>query len=467
MALTLKINTTDRSSSIEWQSLTYTEVLTKEVDTLGFSVKAGSGKYIPVLGDMVEIYQDATKLFGGVVIERKDSILGGILIGYEVSCKDWSYYLDGKLVVKSYQNQTAHAILLDILSTYTTGFTTVNVKTTSPVVASIRFNYEQVTSAITKIAQLIGWDWYIAPDKDIHFFDRETNAAPFQLDDTGGNLEWSSLEINQSVVDLRNSIYVRGGSYKSAISSGAARDVYKAEGTQTVFSLGYQYDNVVVEKNAVVQTVGIDNITDPGTVQALYNFTEKFVRFTSTPANGDTIKVYGDAYLPVIAQARDQISISTYGEFQEVIIDKSITSTSEAQRRAAAELTLYAQNTYEASFKTIQTGLKTGQLITLNSVIRGINRQFKINRITGRARASGQMEFSVQMISSGEITFVDIMLALLGKDKDNIEIANNEVLQRLEIFPESVAVTDTVGTPSKSTGPYLWGSFNWGFGTYS
>lgn len=472
MALLLEIDGVDKSSSIEWNSLTYTEVLTKEVDMLTFTVKDSPSKYIPSLGDEVVLSQDGTKLFGGVVIEKRESVLGGILVGYDISCKDWSYYLDGKLVVKSYENMTVEAIVLDIMSTYTTGFTVVNVKPGGVTIESMRFNYEQVTSALTKLAQSVGYDWYVDPDRDLHFFDRETNVAPFELNDTGGNFEWKTLEINQSVVDIRNSIYVRGGNYKRAIAEGAAVDVYEGDGTRQVFQLAYQYDNLVVKKNGVAQTVGVDNITDPGTVDVLYNFAEKIIRFPVAPTAGYDVVAYGDAYTPIIAQARDQTSVEAYGEFQEVIIDKSITSLSEAQRRAISELTLYAQNTYEAGFKTTETGLKSGQLITLTSVIRAIDKQFKINRITGRARGSDHMEFSVKMISSGEITFIDIMLALLGKDKDNIEIADNEILQRLEIFNEALVVADSVPVASSSTGPYEWGpsgtpQLYWGLGTWS
>ncbi len=465
--LTLKINGTDRGTSIDWTTLTYTEVLTKEVDTLSFSVKKSGSKYVPTLGEQVELWQDSIKLFGGVVVEKDEKMLGGILIGYNITCKDWSYYLDGKLVAKNYANQTADEIFLDIISTYTSGFTVVNVKANAPLVTSIQFNYEQVTQSLIKLAQLVGWDWYVDPSMDLHFFDQETYTAPFQLDDTSGAFEWGSLEINQSVVDLRNSIFVRGGNYKKTIAEGSALDVYKANGTDGVFPLAYQYDNVQVKLDGVAQTVGIDNIDSPGSVQVLYNFNQKFVRFTTTPTSGQIVKVYGDAYIPIIAQVRDQTSIATYGEFQEVIIDKSISSVAEAQSRAASELSLYSQNTYEANFKTTQTGLKSGQMITLNSTIRDMHRQFKINRITGKARGSDHMEYSAQMISSGEITFVDIMLALIGKTGGDPVIASGEVLERLEVFPEAVGVADAVGTPTATTGPYLWGSFNWGFATWS
>ncbi len=53
---------------------------------------------------------------------------------------------------------------------FTSGFTHANVPASSPTLTSMKFNYEQVSRAFTQICDQIGWDWYVDPDKDIHFF---------------------------------------------------------------------------------------------------------------------------------------------------------------------------------------------------------------------------------------------------------------------------------------------------------
>ena len=471
MSLVLKINGVDRSDIVDWKTLTKTEVLTKEVDRLEFEIKKTPSKTIPQLNDEVALLEDGKKIFGGVVVEKKEKVLGGRLLGYEIRCKDWSHLLDGKLVTKSYENKTAREIVLDIINTYTTGFTTNNVKINTPTIGSIKFNYEQVSRCLTELADQIGWDWYVDADKDIHFFDEETATAPFVLDDDSGNFEWGSLEINQSVLNLKNCVFVRGGEYKKTISEENSVDVYRGDGSRKVFHLAYRYDNITVKKNGVVQTIGTDGQTDPNTVDCLYNFNEKFIKFGTAPANGDSIVIYGDAYIPIIAQVRDQVSVAEYGEFQHAIVDKSITSIKEAETRAIAELKKYSQSVYEASFKTKKTGLKTGQKIILNSAIRGINKSFKINRIIGKARGSDHMEYEVFMIASGNITFTDIMVDLLSKDKKNITIAKNEILQRLEKFTEELSLSDTLEALAKTSPPYKWGpdtnAGKWSFSTWS
>lgn len=454
--LQLKINNIDRSNSIDWQSLTWDSVLTKEVDRLEFLIKKTASKTIPALNDTIELLEDGVKIFGGSLVERNEVILGGRLIGYECRAKDWSHKLDGKLVTKNYSGQNAKAIVLDIISSFTSGFTTENVKGDTITVGSIKFNYEQVSRALTQLADQIGWDWYVGANKDIHFFDEETNTTPFNLDDNSGNFEWNSLEINQTVLNLKNHVFVRGGEYKKAISEADSVDSYLGDGTKKTFHLAYRYDNITVKKNGAVQTIGTDQQTDPATVDLLYNFNEKFIKFNTAPASGGTIVIFGDAFIPIIASVRDQLSIGTYGEFQHAIVDKSITSVNEAQSRAKAELKKFAESVFEAQFKTTKAGLRTGQKITLNSAIRSINKTFKINRIKAKARGNDHLEYEVRMIASGEITFTDMIVGLLGQDKKNIVIATNEVLQRLEFFAESMTISDVLNTFKKSP-PYTWG----------
>jgi len=470
--LTLKINNVDRSSSIDWSSLSWTSVLTKEVDRLEFLIKKTDAKTIPDLGDTIELLENGEKIFGGILVERNEKIIGGRLIGYECRCKDWSAKLDGKLVTKSYANQSAKSIVLDIINTFTSGFTTNNVKGDNLTVESIKFNYEQVSRALTQLADQIGWDWYVDANKDIHFFDEETNVAPFNLDDASGNFEWQTLEINKTILNLKNHVFVRGGEYKKTISEADSVDKYIGDGTRKTFQLAYRYDNITVKKNGVVQTIGTDQQTNPDTVDCLYNFNEKFIKFRAAPASGDTIVIYGDAFIPIIASVRDQISISTYGEFQHAIVDKSITSIAEAQTRAKAELKKFAESVFEARFKTTKAGLRTGQKILVSSDIRGLNKFFKINRINAKARGSDHLEYGVSMIASGDITLTDMMVDLLSKDKKNITIATNEVLQRLDTFHEEMSIFDTLKTPIKKSPPYKWGvsgsnDLLWNLGTWS
>lgn len=464
MALVLKIAGTDRSSSVNWPSLTKTEVLSKEVDRMEFKIRKTSGsKYIPTVGQEIVLEEDTIRIFGGIITEIREEVEAGILLAYLVRCKDYSHFLDRKLATKTYSNAEAGDIIADLVSTYTSGFTTTNVPATSPTIASMKFNYEQITRCFTKVADTIGWDWYVDYNKDIHFFNSELVNAPFNITDSNDKLFWDSLEINQTILQVRNVVFVRGGDYKKTILEADAIDDYRAASGQKTFPLAYKYDDITVKLNNVVQTIGTDQKDDPGSVDVLYNFSEKFITFSAALTAGDQVEVFGDAYIPIIAQARDQESVVAYGEYQTVVVDKNITSITEAQLRAKTELAKYAATVHEGSFKTTQTGLKVGQRISVTlSTNRTVNKTFKINRIVGKARSSGTMEYTVYLIASGQITLNDVLIELLERDKQNIVIAPYEVIQYLDIMFEEMAITDATPSVTTDSPPYTYDTGNTG-----
>lgn len=470
--LQLEIAGTDRSSWVDWTSLTKDEGLTREPDTLAFEIKLTADKSTFSLGSVVELYEDSTLIFAGILVERRESIHGGLVTGWEYKAKDYTHTLDKTLVAKSYEDKTAGEIVADLITNYTDGtFTATGIAPSSPSIETVRFNYEPVSRCLAILADQIGWDWYVDYAKDIHFFDAQVSTPTLTLTDTSGGFEWSSLVVDRNILELTNSVIVRGGEYKSDIAESDARDVFKGDGTQTMFPLGYKYADIVVEVNDVAQDVGADNLTDPLTVDVLYNFMEKFIRFNTAPTSGYVIKVYGKAYIPVIAKVRDGDSIATYGEYQNIVIDRQITSVEEAQRVGRAKLLEWSEGKYEGTFRTRTTGLKTGDMVTINSTLRGISGTFKINHIIGRAISSETMEYTVQFLASGSITFADMIVGLLGEKKKNIVISDEEVVQRLETLSDALAISDSIGVPVKTSPPYTWSGgtndFDWGFGTWS
>ncbi len=474
--LDLKVNGVSKASIVDWKTLIKTEVLTKEVDTLDFEIKGS--KFVPKLGDDITLFDGALKIFGGVVIEREEKVLGGILLGYAIRCKDYTHLLDKKLVIASYVNKTANYIIKDptygIIPQYAPGFTTVNVDAPK-IVPSISFNYEQISRALTLLADQIYYDWYVDYNKDIHFFDEEKYTAPFNIDDTSGNHIWGSLEVNSNLLEVKNSIFVRGGEYKGAT------DVWKytADGQQRIFYVPYKLTEIEVRRAGVVQTIGTDNITNPLLVDILYNFDEKLIKFRedNKPSAGTLIEIQGRPFIPVIISLSDDASISTYGEYQHIIIDKSIISREEAREVARGELKKFASSVYEASFRTLNPGLKAGQKIHIKSNLRGIDRWFKINKIITQIRTPNELEYEVFLIASGTTTFTDIMIDLLEQNKKTIKVAKDEVLDKIKTayettriieelqtataknIPESISISESYDN-YKHTPPFKWAPYD-------
>lgn len=470
--VTIFINSVERTSWIDWRSVTWDIGMTKEPDILQFAMKENSTRTIPNLGDEVVFKIDGVTQFSGLIVERKQKT-GGMVKTYTFKCKDGQFDLDKLLVAKHYENMTVTDIVLDIVATFTDGtFTTTNVAADTPELTSIKFNYETVSKTFQRLADLIGYDWYVDADKDIHFFLAEDVAAPFNIDDTSGNLNFRTLNFNRNILELKNSIIVVGGDFKTTYTDDETPDVYKANGTDRTYKLIYQYDNIQVTVDDVAQDVGIDNITNEDDVDVLYNFQEKAVKFreNNKPTDGQVIKIFGDAFVPLIAQVTDSISVDTYGERQTLVKDNRITSIPEARSVAKAAIAQWATGSYEGSFTTQEGGLRAGQMITINSTHFGVNKQFKINKVSAKMIDPQLLEYSVTFIASGKVTFTDLMVGLLGRS-NAFDLTDSDVLRRLALMRETLGLADSLSVSSTSA-PYYWGTgsandLRWGMGTWS
>lgn len=477
MAVTIKRYGVDISSSIDVKSVNLKTVLTDEVSQLKFRIKntsSTSSRASATLGAVIDLYEDATHSFGGTVTEINNVVEGGILLASDFIVNDWSFRLNSKLVIQTYENMDPRDIVLDIISNFTDGsFTTTNVQTGGFNVSSIKFNYEQVTISIQKLAKQIGWEWYVDSNKDVHFFPPSAvTTAPYTINDTGGNLEWPTLNIDVSIINMKNSIYVIGGTYQKTLDASTTPDVYLTDGTKSVFTIAYPYTpaTIVVTLAGVSQTIGTDQITDPGSVQVLYNEGERFVKFTSTPAAAQTVKVYGEAQIPILAHVQDDAAIATYGEIQDSIIDAQIKSIEEAQARGSAQLSLYGNPVYNIKFSTLKTGFLVGQTVNISSTLFGVNVLVIIKRITSKMYSPSQFRHEIECVGTDNVSFVDIMKLLLLQNNSNTIVDDSTILQVLLLISESIALSDTLLAPTTDSGPYLWSPSGndllWNLGTW-
>lgn len=490
----LKLNGTDISSTVEWRDLRYTSVLTKEVSTLTFSVLKGVGQTypavtVPVIGDAVELHDSSGIVFGGTVTDVTTTI-SGLLLSHKVTCTDYSYLFDGTLVKKNYTAQDPADIVADIVATFCAGkgFTTNHVQRGNFTIPSIKFNYQPPTKCLESLAKLIGWDWYIDPSKDVHFFlgdvesgIGENGAAPIIVDQAGGNsgadILWNSLQVDYNLQNMQNSCYVIGGNYKKTFTAANTPDTYKTDGTAQVFSVAYPYEaaNVQVTLAGAAQTVGVDGKDDPSTVQVLYNDKNRNVKFTAgAPTTGQTVKVYGPAMVPIVAHASDAASIASYGEYQSVIKDSKITTVPEAQARATASILQFGHPVYDVKVDTLVPGCAIGQAIFVNLSDFGISKWLVVKRVEARVYApggAGKLLYSLECIGSDNVTFVDIMTMLLQQEASQTPVDDSTVNQNLELTPmENLTLAEAVTATGAAHVAMKWGASaansKWGFCTW-
>lgn len=456
MSIIIKIEGVDRTSLVDWRTFIFNQALTQQIDTVSFTIKRYTSKtFKPSLTDDIEIFEDATKIFGGKIVDTAE-VIEGRLEAIEVMCKDHSFEMDSILVQKTFSITTIDAIIAEIIAdVLPAGFTGTGVTVTNAV-DFIIFNFEQPSKVFQQLAELVGADWFVDEDKDIKFFTKGTFSAPFDLTDTNGKYITRSLRITRDVKNLRNVIFVRGGEF----SGDAFAEEQEADGETKVFTQGFRYKSVVVKKNTVALTVGIDNISDPTLFDVLYNEKEKAVKFpdASKPVATDIIEVSGLPQIPVIIKTKDNVSISEFGEFEHKVIDKSIDSKEGARERASAEIIAWAKKVNEGTFRTRESGLRVGQQIRIQSDVRGIDETFNISRISTRLISPTKLENTITLMTQRTFGLIEFLQQqLINKDKE-IEINPDEVLDKIEAAFETITLTEATPVVSTAHNPQTEGA---------
>jgi hypothetical protein len=451
------INGEDRTKYIDRQSLRYNQVLTQQVDTADFIIKyIGDKNYIPVVGYDVKIIDNGVTIFGGLINTIEQVVEAYGIRKYICKCIDYTKLLDHKLVIGAYQNINIEDIIKDIIDDFCPGFTYNNVNCKIEA-KYIGFNYEQPSQCIKQLAELVNYDWYVDINKDVHFFAKKSMTAPFDLTDTSGYIK-DTVVIRKDTSKLRNSIIVRGAEYLADTLT----FTMEADGVKNWFETNYQMAGVAVTVTGLARTVGVDYINDADDYDCLYNFNEKLIKFKTAdkPSDGAQIKIAGRPYLPVIVKYRDHESISTVsgiesyegysspGEYEFKIIDKSIKTKEGARDRAKAELYAYARTLSEGSFETETTGLRTGQKIRVNITKLGIDEEFVINKVIGTMWTENKMRYSVSLLTTKTIGFIDFLQRLLVVKDAELTVKENEILDAVEGVLDRVTISETVSYPA-------------------
>lgn len=457
------INSINRTNKVLYETFRISDYINQEVNQATFSCRS----FKPSLNEEVEVYYEGIKIFGGVIV-RIDTDIQGVSRFYNITCKDYSQYLNRMLVNERFVGETVTDIIQSLITDYAPDFTMDNVEG-STVIGSIVFNRISVGEAIQALAEAIDYSWYVDYDKDIHFFAMNDELAPFNLSDDGGNHVWDSLRITEDFSQIRNQIYIIGGEYQGEEKT----ESYVADGEQRQFPLAYKFSEVpVVEVNASPLTVGVDGLDTEDSFDVMWSFQQKYIRFKESnyPDPADVVAVTGTPLYPIIVKVPDTTSISLYGKYEFKIVDKNIASREDAIERGRVELEAYANSIEEGSFETYEFGLKSGQTITIN--VGDTNEDFIIQSVDMSMRTPNEARWVVRVATVRTLGIIQFLQGLLKSDE---EIIDSEVLLELQSYSDSIEMDDTLTLPSHTqTGPYLWADATdpadegrWNFATWT
>ena len=439
MNLTVNINGTAKSDVI-WSSLLIKDNINEKVNTCQFNTLTSVS-----INDEITVYDGTDKIFGGIVLRVKKQTEAG-QEKYTVQAVDYTRVLDRQLAVEHYTNTTVSGIINDLIANYASGFTTANVNCDTNI-ASIYFNYLPLSQCIQKLAEAVNYSWYVDYNKDIHFFASSKETAPFNLTDDNGNYIFNSLVITDDLSQLRNRVRVRGGE----IVGDTRTEVLFGDGKKKIFPLANKFSaEPTVTVSGVSQTVGLEFIDNTG-YDCYWNYNEKYIRFGTAPDNGDEIDVTGKPLIPIIVQVEDPASIDTYGVHEFYKKDVNIKSTDEAKQYAIAQLNAYRNSVNEARFDTYTSGLKSGQLINIQSDKRGIDKDFIIQSVDLRMLGANKGVWQVKLASLRTIGIIQFLQQLLLTGQTQVKESENEVLYKYYTDIQNVSVTENIALHAQLT----------------
>lgn len=429
MAYSILINSIDRTDEVINSTIVIEDVLNDKANTCSFKLIDRGGHGAPATDNEVTItLASGTKIFGGVITSVILQKQPTGVVEYGITCSDYTYILDRFLAHRSYSAMTDAAIIYDLITRYCIGLgiTTTNV-VSGVTINSIKFNYIQLSQVLRKIATLTGRNWYIDYDKDIHYFPLVTNAAPFNI--TSSTTTYSNLQISKDASQLKNRVYVRGG---TKLSDPTTYSV-KGDTAARQFPLPDKPHDVTLQVNGVTKTLGIKNVDLDGFDWYL-NFQEKYVEQDvsgSILTSGETLAVTYTYDIPILVAVEDTTSIYENGVKEFAIFDKSIDTTQAARDRASAELTDYANDIVEGSFLTYEPGFRSGQYININLAEYGINANYMVQKVVARSMGGGVYNYQVSIASSKTLGIIKFLIGLLEANKNLIELDDDEVVDEL------------------------------------
>lgn len=471
--ITVTIAGTDRTSSVIYKSISKVDNLNQQVDTLRFITRTyGTVTYVPSLNNEVVLTLDGTILFGGVIVKIENTSTAKGIVDYTITCNDYSQYLKRLLVTERYVNKTAKEIVDDLITNYAVDFTDTNTST-GPTITSISFNRLTVADSLEKLAKAIGYVWYVDYTKDIHLFEKNTEVAPFNLTDSSDNYIRDSLKIVEDITQVKNSVLVQGGEIESTATR---TESIVADGVNYQYALINKFSALpVVTVDSVAKTVGIEFIDSDASYQCMWNFNQKYLRFTTgnLPANTKVILVTQKYLYPIVVKVISTASIGTYGYYEFAIVDKSIGSQQEAIDRALAELRGYQNELYNGEFLTHESGLRSGQVIQITSVKRGQDIVVLIQSVTMTPYDpdANIVEYNVKFATLRNIGIIDFLLNQIRSKE--IIVDDMETLLNLKTFTDDeIQFSDSLASPATDSPPYVYGVSagnvgKWNFATWS
>lgn len=310
--------------------------------------------------DTVSLIVDGVLCFTGKIKGQEDT-KNGLTKVSRLSAVDNTDKLQRLLVAQVYENKTPKEMLNDLITRYAPWVDTSLVQDLGGQVESMFFNYDTLSAAIQKLADLSGAYWYLDPNNKLHFFENYDSVSSKTYDSTKNILK-DTFNLATEAADLCNRVWVIGA--KSAAAN-YINQYWTGDGNNAVFSLAYVPNYVDIWENGTPKTVEVEKGTDS---EKDYTYDKKnkvLKRVGGNLPSGVLLRMRYKPTIQVIDYFEDPNSVAKYGLYEKAIRDKKITDKTAARKRGRSELKRNKSLVRVPSFSTRDWKINIGQLVSV------------------------------------------------------------------------------------------------------
>ena len=246
----------NRSANLRIEGASIQHALNDAPDTASFRAHG----FTPVAGQPIDVYSgdlsETHALFHGRILETSVVYEGRAQnVAYDLRCIDPTWLFNRRKVLASYTQQSASAIIRDLVTRFARGVTTFGVADRLPVLDAITFTNEDLPQCLTAICERIGGSWSLDAQEDhddLHvFLSEDTVANPI----TDANCRTSSDHaLAEDLSQVVTKAIGRGGGVGAALDLPAGSTELPVDEGDTVAASWYSETGGLVEVNSDVLT---------------------------------------------------------------------------------------------------------------------------------------------------------------------------------------------------------------------
>ena len=449
----------------------------EERSTASFELVDKENAYNFQYGQEVIIYDyDDHILFGGLITcpQRVSTAAPswGWCIHY-IDAVDYHALADRRVFLGAYEEATGGEIVQDILLILAEEGITEGRIDAGDDITNISFNRVMCTEALEKVSELCGFTWYITEEKKLYFVPRGTYKAAWNIS-TGSEFLHGSMKIIHGNPEYRNVQYIQGGQALTTTQT----ESFKGDGTERSFTLRYPpAKQPVITRNGNPQTIGIKGVNPSG-----FNFYWSKGDLVIAQETSDTVLQNTDVLIVeytgtfrLIAKASQSAEITRQrlaqgfgsGKIESIAKDAAIQSQDAAISMARAKLLHYARIGDKVQYETLEHGLYSGVLQTIDYPEAGLNELELLITNVYLSSDQGILVYSVEGVNGPvEDSWEKIFCRLADETKRQSAegLGEADVIQGLEEFskvwyptdhPNPFLSVDSSGTPADIDFPCL------------